>query len=99
MTAAWTQRTTRGKGSAFVGEWSLSARAVDEDADAQRLVVDEVAEESLARIGMYLGGRDPRVQVDSCSAVSVIESPDIKATRAICVHSASKIGITVPIRL
>ena len=39
MTEAWTRRTTRGKESAFVGEWSLSARAVDED-----------AEESLARV-------------------------------------------------
>lgn len=52
---AWTRRTTRGKGSAFVGEWSLSARAVDEDADAQRFVPDEVAEESPARIGTRFG--------------------------------------------
>ena len=52
---AWTRRTTRGKGSAFVGEWGLSARAVDEDADAQRVVADEVAEESLSRIGTCFG--------------------------------------------
>jgi len=52
---AWTRRTTRGKGIAFVGEWNLSARKVDEDADAQRFVEDEVAEESPARIGTCFG--------------------------------------------
>lgn len=52
---AWTRRTTRGKESAFVGEWSLSAWAVDEDADAQRFVADEVTEELPARIGTCFG--------------------------------------------
>ncbi len=58
-TTAWTRRTTRGKVSALVGEWSLSARVVDEDADAdaQRFVADEVAEESTARIGTCFGVR------------------------------------------
>jgi hypothetical protein len=59
---AWTRRSTRGKGSVFVGEWvvgrglTLSARAVDEDADLQRFVAVEVVEESLAaRIGTRFG--------------------------------------------
>jgi len=54
MTAR-TRRTTRGKARVFVGEWSLSARAVDEDADAPRFVADEVAEESPAKVGTCFG--------------------------------------------
>lgn len=42
-----------------MGEWSLSTRAVDEDADAdadaQRFVADEVVEESPARMGACFG--------------------------------------------
>lgn len=54
---AWTRRTRRGKESAFVGERSLSARVVDEDADAdaQRFVADDVAEESPASMGACFG--------------------------------------------
>jgi len=38
-----------------VGEWFLSAREVDADADARRFVEDEFAEESPARIGTCFG--------------------------------------------
>ncbi len=71
---AWTRRTTRGKASVFVGEGRLSARAVDEVADAPRFVADEVVEESPARIGTCFGVRS--VSVVWGSGVTMLDDDD-----------------------